>query len=76
MEVEGPENLFEKSPIIIGKNVDFFEFILKTSAFCIEKYFMNMDWISIATMEECAYPNFIKEFYKYMCSCHTSGNIS
>lgn len=41
-ESEMLENPFKKSPILIGKNVDFANFIIEPPVFYIEEYFENM----------------------------------
>lgn len=42
MEPKVPSSPFEKSPILIGKNIDFANFSIKTPIFHIEEYFENM----------------------------------
>lgn len=76
LELEVPANPFEKSPILIGKNVDFRNFTIEAPAFHIEELFENMGWILIATLEEYAYPWLMKEFYKNMAIIPRSGDIS
>lgn len=76
MEPDALVNPFDKSPILIGKNVGFSDFTLQAPSFHIEEFFEHMGWISIATLEECAYPPLIKEFYKTMVVNPHSGDIS
>lgn len=50
-EPEVQPNPFEKSPILICKNVDFMDFIIEALAFHIEECFTNMGWVSVETIE-------------------------
>lgn len=43
-ELEVPKNIFEKSPILIGKNVVFVNFPTEAPVFHIKEYFKNMGW--------------------------------
>lgn len=76
LEPEVLANPFEKSPIIIGKNVDFANFTIEVLAFHIEECFEIMGWVSVATMEEHAYPRLMKEFYQKMCIASRSNEIT
>lgn len=49
---------------------------IKLHHFHIEEYFEHMGWISVPTLEECAYPRLMKEFYKNMVVNLGSGDIS
>lgn len=75
-EPEVPANPFEKSQIPIGKNVDFANFTIKAPTLYIEKYFKNMGWVLIATLEENDYPHLMKEFYKSMIITPRTDGIS
>ncbi|KAL2526343.1 hypothetical protein Adt_11397 [Abeliophyllum distichum] len=61
-----PENRIDKCPILIGKNVYLASFTFDAHSFHIEDYFVAMGWVSIITLEEKAYPNIMKEFYRDM----------
>lgn len=76
MQPEVLVNLFEKSPILVGKNVDFADFTIEAPAFHIEKYFENMGWVSVATFEEHAYPRLVKEFYQNIVISLRSDKLS
>lgn len=66
LEPEVRMNPFEISPILIVKNVDF---IIEASTFHVEEYFENIDWVSVATREQHAYPRLMKDFYKNIGYC-------
>lgn len=62
-------NPFEKSPILIGKSVDFDDFAIDAPTFYVEECFERMSWVSVATMEEHTYPHLIKLFYQKNAHC-------
>lgn len=62
-------NPFEKSPILIGKSVDFDDFAIDAPPFYVEESFECMSWVFVATMEEHAYPHLIKLFYQKNAHC-------
>lgn len=76
LEPEALTNQFEKSHILIGKNVNFANFTFDVPVFHIEEYFIKMGWVSIFTLEEHAYPRLIKDFYKDMVIVPRSDSIS
>lgn len=51
LEPNVPTNPYEKSPILIGKNINFFKFTIEAPAFHIKEYFKRMGWVFVATMK-------------------------
>ncbi|KAL2471100.1 Uncharacterized protein Adt_39236 [Abeliophyllum distichum] len=66
-EDEAPtETRIDECLILMGKNVDLASFTFDAPSFHIEGYFVSIGWVSIITLDEKAYPNIMKEFYRYM----------
>ncbi|KAL2474455.1 Uncharacterized protein Adt_35191 [Abeliophyllum distichum] len=63
-EAPPSEQMIDKCPIPVGKNVDLVSFTFDAPSFHIEDYFVAMGWVLLVTLDENVYPNIIKEFYK------------
>ncbi|KAL2474610.1 Uncharacterized protein Adt_35346 [Abeliophyllum distichum] len=66
-EEEDPQlTLFDRCPVLIGKNVDLSSFTFEAPSFHIEDLFEAMGWVGILTLDDKVYPSLVKDFYKKM----------